>query len=108
MVNDDLIIIALTHSELNAALLFSQLQHLDDVNAKRMLIWQTYFDKYKKTPFSIPHIPDDCLHNAHCFYLILPSAEYRHQFVKALAAQDIHVTLHYHPLHHSDFGRRFG
>src|ERR1041385_1136649 len=55
-----------------------------------------------------PTIPADCTHNAHIYYLLLPSAEQRTAFISALKEQGIHTVFHYVPLHSSPYGQKIG
>jgi dTDP-4-amino-4,6-dideoxygalactose transaminase len=56
----------------------------------------------------LPHIPADCAHPAHLFYLLLPSLEARTRLIAHLRARQILSVFHYQPLHLSDMGRRLG
>ncbi|EBK2059894.1 dTDP-4-amino-4,6-dideoxygalactose transaminase, partial [Salmonella enterica subsp. enterica serovar Typhi] len=60
-------------SELNAAFLYGQLEQADEINNNRRVIWDQYFQCLKpladKKMIDIPVIPDECVHNAHMFYV---------------------------------------
>src|SRR6185312_15864864 len=49
-----------------------------------------------------------CRHNAHMYYLLLPSLAARTAFVAAMERRRISTVFHYVPLHSSPAGRRFG
>ena len=93
-------------SEFNAAYLWAQLEQLDDIQGKRKHIWNRYFeglngkigDKVK-----LPYIPEYATNNAHMFYLLCPSLEYRTAFMNYLKEHDIQTTFHYLPLHSSKY-----
>ena len=55
-----------------------------------------------------PIVPDDCLHNAHLYYLLLPSLAARTAFIDRLVGRGIQPVFHYVPLHSSPFGRTVG
>lgn len=93
-------------SEFNAAYLWAQLEQLDDIQDKRKHIWNRYFeglngkigDKVK-----LPYIPEYATNNAHMFYLLCPSLEYRTALMNYLKEHDIQTTFHYIPLHSSKY-----
>ena len=55
-----------------------------------------------------PIIPADCVHNAHMYYVLLPSTEKRAALIEHLKSKDIHTVFHYIPLHDSEMGLKFG
>jgi dTDP-4-amino-4,6-dideoxygalactose transaminase len=77
-----------------------------------MEIWQQYhrsFETLERTgAVRRPIVPPECTHNAHMYYLLLPSLEKRTQFISALREKDIHPVFHYVPLHSSPMGRQCG
>jgi len=98
--------------EIVAAFLAAQLEHADDINARRMALWQRYH------AWAAPHeaagrlrrpvIPAHCTHNAHMYYLLLPSLRARTAFIDALRERGVNAVFHYIPLHSSPEGRRAG
>lgn len=60
-------------SELNAAYLYAQLEMVDRIIEDRMRTWQVYRDNLweiaEEGYIELPHIPDECTHNAHMFYI---------------------------------------
>ena len=60
-------------SELNAAYLWAQLLHADEINNDRMNTWNAYRAAFQPLAdagkVELPVIPADCVHNAHMFYL---------------------------------------
>ena len=92
-------------SELNAAYLWAQLEQIEDIQNKRKHIWQKYYNglKDKIGKVKIPAIPDYATNNAHMFYLLSPSLEYRTALMTYLKENDIQTTFHYLPLHSSNF-----
>ena len=60
-------------SELNAAYLWAQLLHADEINDNRMATWNAYYAAFKPLAdagkVELPTIPEGCVHNAQMFYL---------------------------------------
>jgi len=98
-------------SEFTAAMLYAQLENLEMISHRRMVIWNQYYEAFKgaalQNEVQIPYIPEQCEHNAHIFYLILKSVAKRDQLIKYLEQRNIQAWFHYFPLHLSDAGQRF-
>lgn len=93
-------------SEFNAAYLWAQLEQLDDIQNKRKHIWNRYYDglKEKMDPqMIIPELPSYATNNAHMFYILCPSLDYRTKLMSYLKDFDIQTTFHYLPLHSSAY-----
>lgn len=101
-------------SEVNAAFLWAQLEHLDDIQARRMTIWNRYYKELlpiatspsgqlAASPFSLPDIPAYSSNNAHMFYLVFPSLEKRSELIAHLKENEIMAPFHYLSLHKSDY-----
>lgn len=99
-------------SELVAAFLYAQLQHIDEINARRMAIWMRYESTLQSLEndgyVSLPVIPDGCLHNAHMFYLLTRTHSEQVALLAALKAKGVNAVFHYVPLHATVAGRKFG
>ena len=98
--------------ELVAAFLFAQLEQAEIITAKRLEIWQ-YYDVNLAPLESLgllrrPHVPIDCQHNAHMYYLLLDPSINRQKIIEILKTQQIGAIFHYVPLHSSPAGRRYG
>lgn len=95
--------------ELIAAFLWAQMEEADAITARRMALWNAYHEAFAGLEaeglLRRPIIPADCGHNAHMYYVLLPSLAQRTALIERLAAQDIHSVFHYVPLHTSPFGR---
>ena len=94
-------------SEINAAFLYAQLQHLDKVNNKRLKLWARYYNNLKGLGIDLPFIPKECLHNAHMFYIKLRDIEQRNNIIEYLKANNIQTAFHYIPLHSSLAGLKY-
>lgn len=99
-------------SELNVAYLYSQLECAEEINHKRLKLWNRYYgeleDLQDKGKVELPFIPDDCQHNAHMFYIKVRDLIERTKMLKYLAEHDIKAVFHYVPLHTSAAGKKFG
>jgi dTDP-4-amino-4,6-dideoxygalactose transaminase len=99
-------------SEINAAFLWAQLEDADAITQRRLEVWEAYHAAFADLEASgrvrRPIIPPEARHNAHLYYLLLPSLEDRTLFISELAGQGIHSVFHYVPLHTSEAGRRYG
>ncbi len=99
-------------SELIAAFLLAQLENGLTITQNRLATWDTYHaafaDLAKEELLSQPVIPVDCQHNAHMYYVILPTADIRNELLEALKDININAIFHYIPLHSSPAGMRYG
>ena len=99
-------------SDMNAAYLWGQLEVADKINNDRLATWHAYYEAFetlqKQGKVTLPVVPDDCVHNAHMFYLKCASLEERTNFIAFLKERGILPTFHYIPLHSSPAGMRFG
>jgi dTDP-4-amino-4,6-dideoxygalactose transaminase len=94
-------------SEIIAAFLYAQIEHLDSIQAKRKLLWNLYFEHLSPLAnhgfIHLPYIPDYATNNAHMFYILCTSIEERTALIAYLRKQDIMAVFHYLPLHESQF-----
>lgn len=94
-------------AEINAAFLWAQLENLDEIQAKRKALWETYYKLLKplseKGFFSLPDIPEYASNNAHMFYLVCRNLEERTALIKHLKDNDILAVFHYLSLHSSSY-----
>lgn len=94
-------------AEINAAFLWAQLENLDEIQSKRKLLWNTYYENLKplaeKGLFTLPDIPSYATNNAHMFYLVFPDLEQRTAFIAMLKEKGYMAVFHYLALHKSAF-----
>jgi dTDP-4-amino-4,6-dideoxygalactose transaminase len=94
-------------SEVNAAFLWAQLENLDEIQAKRKTLWETYFQRLKplseKGFFTLPDIPAYATNNAHMFYIVLPDLEARTALLEYLKEHGVGAVFHYLSLHSSPY-----
>lgn len=94
-------------SEFNAAFLWAQLEQLEDIQGKRIHIWNIYEGilrgSVEQYGIRLPQIPDYATNNGHMYYLVCQSLEQRTRLMAALKEQGIQTTFHYLPLHSSAY-----
>ena len=96
--------------ELIAAFLYAQMTQATEITRRRLNIWSKYYDFFStdhcpqdSISIDLPVVPSDCTHNAHMFYLLLPTRQQRDLFISKLKHRDISTVFHYIPLHSSPF-----
>ena len=99
-------------SDMNAAYLYAQLEMADEINEARLHIWNRYMEGLKdlkeKGLIDVPFVPEECVHNAHMFYIKAKDIEERTKLIDHLKANDILSVFHYIPLHTAPAGSKFG
>ena len=99
-------------SDLNAAYLWAQLEVADEIYNARMRIWNIYYDELKelenKGYIELPFIPEECVHNAHMFYIKVKDLNERQRLIQYLKEREIMSVFHYIPLHSAPAGRKYG
>jgi len=94
-------------SEIIAAFLWAQLENLDDIQKKRIEIWNDYWsglkDWAKAAQIQLPFIPDYASNNGHIFYMVCKNLEQRSAIISRLKANNILSVFHYLSLHKSPF-----
>ncbi len=98
-------------SELIAAFLKAQLDEADAVTARRVAVWNAYWEGFaaleNEGAATRPTVPAHCTHNGHMFYLLLDKPFERAAVLKALDSRGVQAVSHYVPLHSSAAGRKF-
>jgi dTDP-4-amino-4,6-dideoxygalactose transaminase len=99
-------------SDLAAAFLWAQLEKAQWINAQRLSIWSKYHDLLAdfeaRGLLRRPRVPADVRHNAHLYYILLPTGPARDDALHKMAESGVQAVFHYVPLHSSPAGRRFG
>ncbi|MBX3165903.1 MAG: dTDP-4-amino-4,6-dideoxygalactose transaminase [Candidatus Eremiobacteraeota bacterium] len=99
-------------SDLNAALLWANLEEMEPVQRHRLELWERYQtglrDWCRQHGVEQPHVPGTARHPAHLYYLLLPDLEKRQQLMMFLRSQNIQAAYHYQPLHTSPMGLAYG
>ena len=98
-------------SDMNAAYLYAQLQVADEINDARMDHYNRYMEAFRDMAdagkIELPYVPEECVHNAHMFYIKCKDFEEREGLIKYLRANDILPASHYVPLHTSTAGLKY-
>ena len=99
-------------SDLLAAILWGQLQRADEINARRVMIWDRYHtqlaDWAHQHGVKLPVVPEGCEHVGHVYHMRFATAEQRSRFIDHMKARHISCVFHYQPLHASPSGQQFG
>ncbi|WP_159947149.1 dTDP-4-amino-4,6-dideoxygalactose transaminase [Rhizobium sp. 18065] len=98
-------------SELIAAFLWAQLEESKRITDDRLAIWENYHTILEPLEteglLRRPIVPEDCQHNAHMYYVLLPEDADREKVLGLLKSNGISSVFHYVPLHSSPAGKRF-
>ena len=99
-------------SELTAAFLYAQLEQAQDITRRRLAVWDTYHASFSALETAgkarRPIVPNECVHNGHMYYLLLPDLEQRTSFISHLKENGVGAVFHYVPLHNSPAGLKYG
>jgi dTDP-4-amino-4,6-dideoxygalactose transaminase len=97
--------------EITAAFLAAQMDAADDITSRRMALWNRYHtwaaSHEEARRLRRPIVPTHCTHNAHMYYLLLPSLKARTAFIDSLKKAGVQSVFHYIPLHTSPAGLRY-
>jgi len=99
-------------NDVSAAYLWGQLEKAEDINSNRLKSWQIYLDGLRELEkdrhIELPVIPQECIHNAHMFYMKVKDLETRTKLLDYLKQNNISSVFHYVPLHTAQAGKKFG
>jgi dTDP-4-amino-4,6-dideoxygalactose transaminase len=94
-------------SDMVAAYLYAQLENLDDIQNKRIAIWNQYWEGLKSLEaaghIQLPKLPEYATNNAHMFYIVCTSLADRTALIDYLKEDGINAVFHYLSLHNSPF-----
>lgn len=96
--------------ELIAAFLYAQLDKVSLIQKERLYYWNRYhaaFSKLNSSEVELPQIPNTVEHNAHLYYLLLPTGKIRDELIRYLKDCGIMAPFHYVPLHLAPAGIKF-
>lgn len=93
-------------SDMIAAFLYAQLEKMEDIQQKRLAIWNQYDEALRDLSaatgsFSVPGIPGYATNNAHMYYVVMNNAADRESLINHLRKEGIHAVFHYLSLHAS-------
>ena len=99
-------------NDVSAAYLWGNLVKAYEINNERLNSWKSYYYGLKELEeegyISLPTIPDECIHNAHMFYIKVKDIDIRTKLLQHLKKNNILAAFHYVPLHSSPAGLKFG
>jgi len=100
-------------SDILMAMLYAQIQNLDEIKSKRKVINDYYnksITKYIQSGIieKSTYIPSECESNYHLFYLIFESEKIRDKVICSLREKEIYAFTHFMPLHSSKKGIELG
>ena len=99
-------------SEVAAAFLYAQLEQAEAIIADRLRTWSVYADALGPLAgngaIALPHVPSECRHNGHVFYIKTADEAERDALQAHLRDRSIQAVFHYIPLHSAPEGRRRG
>lgn len=99
-------------SEVISAFLWAQLQEAREITRMRLDVWDQYNSLLQPLErdglLRRPVIPAHCEHNAHMYYILLPSLTKRTRLMSDLKENGVHTVFHYVPLHSAPAGKRYG
>ena len=95
-------------SDIIAAYLFAQLENITVIQARRIKIWQAYYEALlniseQSGRFTLAKLPSYATNNAHMFYLVCDSIKTRTALISHMKSCGVHAVFHYLSLHKSDY-----
>jgi len=94
-------------SDMLAAFLWAQIEHLDQIQAKRISMWNMYFEGLKilvkNGHIKLPLIPQFATNNGHMFYIVCNNMLDRDKLILTLKNNNIWAVFHYLSLHKSPY-----
>lgn len=94
-------------SDVTAAFLFAQLEQMEGIQARRLMLWGRYQallqPLHDSGAIQLPYIPPYATNNAHMFYLLCSNLEARSALIDHLKRAGVHAVFHYQSLHRSPF-----
>jgi dTDP-4-amino-4,6-dideoxygalactose transaminase len=92
-------------SELSAAFLWAQLEHIEYIQRRRREIWKRYSTGLSvlSDRVQLPFIPEYASNNAHMFYFVCRDGAERDNLMSCLKSKEINAAFHYQSLHASPY-----
>lgn len=99
-------------SDMLAAILWGQLQRVDEINERRVLLWAKYYSALSDWGLlhgiQLPMVPPYSEHVGHLFYLRFRDVEQRSKFISHMRSLSISCVFHYQALNASPVGISLG
>ena len=97
--------------EIIAAFLLAQLEEAYNISDVRIKAYDHYHKALKslevQNKIRRPHVPNNCQHNGHMYFILLPSNIERQRMLNIFKSKNIMSVFHYIPLHSSPAGLRY-
>lgn len=92
-------------SEITAAFLWAQLESLEDIQEKRIQIWDKYYSAFShlNSFVGLPVLPAYATNNANSFYITTQNKYTRDALINHLKSMEVSATFHYISLHQSPY-----
>ena len=94
-------------SEIIAAFLLAQLESVEEIQARRLRVWNIYREMLQDLEHNglvqLPTLPNYATNNAHMFYVVCDSLATRSALIQHLKGAGIMAVFHYQALHASDY-----
>jgi dTDP-4-amino-4,6-dideoxygalactose transaminase len=94
--------------EVIAAFLWAQMEEAESITSRRMAAWEHYHrglaSLEREGVLRRPIVPPECRHNAHMYYILLPSLQARTEVIRRLRQLGVSTVFHYVPLHSAPQG----
>ena len=94
-------------SEIVAAFLYAQLEYIDEIQAKRIAIWEEYYRRLSEMEergyLQLPNLPSYATNNGHMFYVMCEDLSVRTELIRHLKSREIMAVFHYQSLHNSEY-----
>lgn len=98
--------------EVIAAFLWAQMEEAQGITARRLALWDRYHAALAPLEAAgklrRPVVPEQCVHNAHMYYVLLDSLDERTRIMASMKERGVHTVFHYVPLHSAPAGRTHG
>lgn len=93
--------------EVTSAFLMSQLEHITEIQAKRVKIWHGYNERVRdlveRGCFSLPEVPEYATVNGHLFAILTRDIEQRDALIDLFEEKLVKAIFHYLPLNESPY-----
>jgi dTDP-4-amino-4,6-dideoxygalactose transaminase len=97
--------------EVIAAFLWAQMEEAENITARRLAIWDEYHALLAPLESAgllrRPVVPEGRTHNAHMYYILLPSLDQRSTVIEQMKSRGIMTVFHYVPLHSAPAGLQY-
>lgn len=98
-------------SDIIAAYLFAQLESIENIQQRRIAIWERYRSLLQPLAQSgsikLPLVFDYATNNAHMFYIQCENIEVRSRLIEFLKKNEVLSVFHYLSLHKSEFNKPY-